>query len=209
MNARLIAVLEEQVTSLKAENDELSECCSQNLLPSRGFPSDPLTLTEWDKTMMTWPGVTTCTIFNGKADAVLFKEAYTRVINQNPPLAGRLVMVPSTQMLQISYTEQEKGCPFDVVKLSNEQESKLSSYTANASAAVVNSVAIEDLFEEFDMKQTQSGTIQIEQKDCLSCMTVFVGETVSVISFSVSHMVADGFAYYRLLKSLDQEYQSP
>jgi hypothetical protein len=112
-------------------------------------------------------------------------------------------------MLQISYTEQEKGCPFDKVKLSKEQESKLSSYTANASATVVNSVAIEDFFEEFDMKQTQSGTIQIEQKHCLSRMTVFVGETISVISFSVSHMVADGFAYYRLLKSVDQEYQSP
>lgn len=65
-------------------------------LPTTGQlprPAD-VRLTKWDCNQLAWSSVTTCTVLHGadvEVNVGRFREAFQRVVNKNPILAGRLV----------------------------------------------------------------------------------------------------------------------
>jgi len=100
------------------------------------------------------------------------------------------------------------GAPFDVVELSAEQEDTLKRLLSSADVFVQNTTEVRDFIASLGIRQAGDASAQLAG-GCLACASIFVGVDCSLVNFDVSHMLADGCAYYALLRALDEEYATP
>jgi hypothetical protein len=165
-------------------------------------PPGVLTLTEMESTsMMVGPAITTVTFMSGDAMAAAkqLRTRFTEVLQANPWLTGRIKKDKASKRVQLHHPVEVKLG--DVASMFYGPEEK-------------QLPAISSTMAFYDLCSTLSGSVcEVPTgQDCMSKSTPLV--TLSIVAdhhmpkkrfavvWSVSHVIVDGFTYYKLLAML-------
>jgi hypothetical protein len=150
------------------------------------------------------PNVSVLYFFHAQLDILRMKEAFGRVVSNNPDLAGRFRSKPFGQLSFAGAI----GVPFHVVQLSDEHQARLESLSAQQVAA--KPVQSLDLWGEAGFGFSKWGEVCKDNDDNANCtITVAQGSALAVVALSISHAIVDGKAYYDILRAWDSEFDAP
>ena len=168
-------------------------------------PPGVLTLTEMESTsMMVGPAITTVTFMSGDATSAAkqLRTRFTEVLKANPWLAGRIKKDKASKRVQLHHPMEVKLA--DVAAMFFGPEEKM--------PPVVSST-----MSFYDICKTLGGSVcEVPTgRDCVSKSTPLVTLSIVVdhhmpkkrfaVIWSVSHVIVDGFTYYKLLAMLSSE----
>ncbi|MBL6449562.1 hypothetical protein JMN32_24835 [Fulvivirga sp. 29W222] len=142
-------------------------------------------------------GITTITFYKGdRGPATDFIRARLReIVKVNPWLAGRLIKNKKHKNLQLAY-------PSDT--LSEEQINKIL-HPNPATVKVGSEMGYEELFKEAKTAIVEKGNQLINKPGIVSRLTIVPdihAENGFALIFSISHVAADGFTYYKIFNQL-------
>lgn len=177
-------------------------------------PCEPIDINELDMAMIHFPGVTAHNFYHGSLDAARLKDAFARVLTNNPVLAGRLRSTERSASgepvrAQVHF-DGEVGVPFLSKRMDPVLEFELQGFKSDKSVAR-NPLEWELMVEKLGIISTGPGAAQIDAKEDkpLCTVTHIAGSSTSVLTLSVSHLIGDGSTYFQLLRAWDEEVGAP
>ena len=149
-----------------------------------------LLLVENSEGYMELPSVTTITFYNGIEDEEYLRNRVLKIVEANPWLCGSLVRDESLQKMTLSYPTFLADDVFSVSEISTIGDDI--SYSTNVK-----------LTEKFAVKK---GMICLQNpNELLFRVTLIkISQEKFALIFSISHVIADGYTFYKLYSMLDK-----
>mmetsp|Transcript_70244 Transcript_70244/g.227434 ORF Transcript_70244/g.227434 Transcript_70244/m.227434 type:complete len:563 (+) Transcript_70244:79-1767(+) len=185
-----------------------------HMIVPHATPKEPVQINELDLAMMHFPGVTAHNFYHSTLDTRRVKDAFARVLTNNPVLAGRLRSKrrdASGQPVEVEvHFDGVVGVPFHAKEMDPLLEFELQGFRSDRSVAG-HPMEWEQMVEKLGIRNAGTGASQIdaEQDRPLCAVTYVAGKSTSALTLSVSHLLGDGSTYFQLLKAWDQEVAAP
>ena len=176
------------------------------IVPLDHQPPSSHNLSNQDAESSTDAHVSLVFLFRGRVNARLLMEAFERTVTRHPALSARLCT--GSTGLELCFGGSSCGCFFEERELPPRLEMQLCD-TLSANEFAANPQRVQSfLYRDLGIS-TVSDDIIDSPNEPLCKATICKGTQYSVIALSVAHAVGDAFTFHSILKSWEDEFQSP